>query len=220
MNNSVKIKNLFHCQIPYLQPLFESCEYPWEILPKIKEYIRELIFQELPGFAEVSPGVFVGENVVISPTATIEPPVILGAGTQVRPGAYLRGNVITGANCVLGNSSEFKNCILLNHVQAPHYNYVGDSILGNNSHLGAATICSNLKTDGKAVVIHSDTDLPTNLRKVGAFLGDGADVGCACVLNPGTVLGKQCSVYPNNTLRGVYPADFIVKSKDDMVKRK
>lgn len=220
MNKSVKTKDLFDCQVPYLQPLFESCEYPWEILPKIKEYIQELISQGLTGFTEISPGVFVGENVVISPTATIEPPAILGAGTQLRPGAYLRGNVITGENCVLGNSSEFKNCILLNHVQAPHYNYVGDSILGNKSHIGAATICSNLKTDGKPVVIHGDGEYPTNLRKVGAFLGDGADVGCACVLNPGTVLGKKTSVYPNNTLRGVYPADFIVKSKDDMVKRK
>ena len=220
MNKSVKTKDLFDCQIPYLRLLFDSCEYPWEILPKIKDLLQSFISQGLPEFTEISHGVLVGENVVISPTATIEPPVILGKGTQVCPGAYLRGNVICGEDCVLGNSSEFKNCILLNRVKAPHYNYVGDSILGNRSHVGAATICSNLKTDGKAVVIHGDAEYPTNLRKVGAFLGDGADVGCACVLNPGTVLGKKTFVYPNNTLRGVYPADAIVKSTDNIVKRK
>ena len=220
MNKSIKTKDLYDCQTPYLIPLFKSAEYPWEILPKIKEYIRTLIDGGLSDFTEISEGVFVGKNVTISPTAVIEPPVILGAGTQVRPGAYLRGNVITGEDCVLGNSSEFKNCVLLKHVQAPHYNYVGDPVLGNFSHLGAASICSNLKSDGKPVVIRGDAEYPTGLRKVGAFLADGADVGCACVLNPGTVLGNRTSVYPNNALRGVFPSDCIVKSNDNVVVRR
>lgn len=219
LNKLVKTKELYDCRTSYLIDLFESSEYPWEILPKIKDYIRNLMEQGLGDFSEISEGVFVGKNVTISPTATIEPPAILGPGTQVRPGAYLRGNVITGADCVLGNSSEFKNCVLLEHVQAPHYNYVGDSVLGNRSHLGAASVCSNLKSNGKPVVIHGDKDYPTGLRKVGAFLADGADVGCSCVLNPGTVLGKRTSVYPNNALRGVFAADCIVKSPEIVVVR-
>lgn len=219
MTKLVKVKDLFCCNTPCLEPLFNSCEYPWEMLPKIKEYIKELIASGLEGFKEISEGVWVGENVKIYPTAVIEAPAIIGAGTEIRPGAFIRGNVITGENCVLGNSSEFKNCVLLNKVQVPHYNYVGDSILGNHTHLGAASVCSNLKTDGKPVVIHGQTDYHTGLRKVGAILGDGADVGCACVLNPGTVLGKNTSVYPNNALRGVFGSDFIVKSQTNIVKR-
>lgn len=220
MHKPVLTRELFDCKIPYLQPLFESCEYPWEILPKIKELIATLQKSGLPGFSEIAEGVFVGESVTIAPTATIEAPAILGPGTQVRPGAYLRGNVITGPDVVIGNSSELKNCVLLEHVQVPHYNYVGDSILGNFAHMGAGSICSNLKSDGKPVVIHGDTDYPTGLRKVGGILGDHADIGCGCVLNPGTVIGKDTSVYPLNALRGVFPAGCIVKSNTDIVIRK
>ena len=155
-----------------------------------------------------------------NPTATIIPPAIIGHGTEIRPGAYLRGNVITGENCVLGNSSEFKNCILLDKVQAPHYNYVGDSVLGNKAHMGAGSICSNLKTDGKAVVIHGEEDIETGIRKIGGILADGADIGCQCVINPSTVIGKRTSAYPLTALRGVFPADCIIKSLDNVVKRK
>ncbi|MBQ7976177.1 MAG: UDP-N-acetylglucosamine pyrophosphorylase, partial [Clostridia bacterium] len=133
---------------------------------------------------------------------------------------FIRGSVITGANCVIGNSSELKNCVLLDKVQVPHYNYVGDSILGNHSHMGAGSICSNLKSDGKPVVIHGDEEYKTGLRKIGAILADGADVGCGCVLNPGTIIGKNTSVYPLNALRGVFPSGCIVKSQNDIVKRK
>ncbi len=220
MNRCVTTKELFQCETPYLKPLFDSCEYPWEMLPKIKEYILELIKEGIPGYHEIAEGVLVGENVKIYPNTTIEAPAIIGEGTEVRPGAFIRGNVITGANCVLGNSSEFKNCILLNGVQVPHYNYVGDSVLGNKSHLGAGSICSNLKTDGKPVVIHSGVNYETGLRKIGGILADGADVGCGCVLNPGTILGKNTSVYPLNALRGVFPADCIVKTQKNIVKRK
>ena len=219
MNKFVKTCELFDCKTPYLKELFESYEYPWEMLPKIKDYINKLIEEGIPGFKEISKGVLVGENVKIYPTATIEGPAILGSGTEVRPGAFIRGSVITGENCVLGNSSEFKNCVLLDKVQVPHYNYVGDSVLGNRAHLGAGSICSNLKTDGRNVVIHADKDYETGLRKIGAIMADGADVGCGCVLNPGTILGVGTSVYPLNALRGVFPGGCIVKSQTNIVKR-
>lgn len=219
LNKFVKTCELFDCKTPYLKELFKTCEYPWEMLPKIKDYINKLIEEGIPGYKEISKGVLVGENVKIYPTATIEGPTIIGSGTEVRPGAFIRGSVITGENCVLGNSSEFKNCVLLDKVQVPHYNYVGDSVLGNRAHLGAGSICSNLKTDGKNIVIHGDVEYETGLRKIGAIMADGADVGCGCVLNPGTVLGVDTSVYPLNALRGVFPSGCIVKSQTNIVKR-
>ncbi|MBR1968953.1 MAG: UDP-N-acetylglucosamine pyrophosphorylase [Clostridia bacterium] len=216
----MKTQELFDCETPYLKELFLESEYPWEILPKIKGYIKKLIDEGLEGFTEIKENVFVGENVKISPTATIEGPTIIGEGTEIRPGAYIRGNVITGKNCVIGNSTELKSSILLDKVQVPHYNYVGDSILGNHAHMGAGAVCSNLKADGKNVVIHSDEDYETGLRKIGGILGDNADVGCGCVLNPGTVIGKATSVYPLTALRGVYPENSIVKQADNIVERK
>ena len=219
MNKSVKTKDLFDCRVSYLATLFDECEYPWQIVSKISDWISGLIAGGVSGFTEISDGVFVGENVTIAPTATIIGPAIIGKGTEIRPGAYIRGKVITGENCVIGNSSELKNCILLDKVQVPHYNYVGDSVLGNRAHMGAGAICSNFKTDGKAVVVHGDRDYETGLRKLGAILGDGADIGCGCVLNPGTVIGKGTSAYPLNSLRGVYPSGCIIKNSNDIVER-
>lgn len=219
MKKLVKTEELFACEVPYLKELFASCEYPWDMLPKIGGYIEKLAAGGMEGFTEISAGVWVGENVKIYPTATVEAPAVIGSGTVLRPGAFLRGNVIVGRNCVLGNSSELKNCVLLDGVQAPHYNYIGDSVLGNRAHMGAGSICSNLKSDGKAVTVHAESEYGTGLRKVGAFLADGADIGCGCVLNPGTVVGKNTSVYPLTALRGVYPAECIVKSADETVKR-
>ena len=220
MNKLVKTADLYDCQVPYLKDLFDSCEYPWEMLPKIKGHILALIEAGLPDFTEIKPGVWVGKDVKIADYVTIEAPAIIGHGTEIRPGAYIRGSVITGENCVLGNSSEFKNCILLDRVQCPHYNYVGDSVLGNKAHMGAGSICSNLKSDGKPVVIHGDEDIVTGLRKIGGILADGADVGCGCVINPGTVIGRHTSVYPLTSLRGVYPANCIVKAQNIVVERK
>lgn len=220
LNKKVKTNELFECEVPYLKGLFSESVYPWDMLPKIKGYIEKLMENMPEGFVEISEGVWVGKNVKIYPTATIEAPAIIGSGTEVRPGAFIRGSVITGENCVIGNSSELKNCVLLNKVQVPHYNYVGDSILGNFAHMGAGSICSNLKSDGKAVVIHGEEDYETGLRKIGAILGDRADIGCGCVLNPGTVVGKATSVYPLNALRGVFPEGCIVKSMDNIVKRR
>lgn len=220
MDKLVKTKDLYDCKVPYLKELFETSEYPWEMLPKIKDVIAKLLETGIDGFSELKPGVLVGRDVKIADTVTIDAPAIIGHGTEIRPGAYIRGNVITGENCVMGNSSEYKNCILLDKVQTPHYNYVGDSILGNKSHTGAGTICSNLKSDGKAIVVRGEENYETGLRKIGGILADGADVGCGCVINPGTVIGKNTSVYPLTSLRGVYPANCIVKSQNDIVLRK
>lgn len=219
MSKKVKTSELFDCRTEYLKPLFASCLYPWQMLPAIKEYASKLIDQGIEGYTLLSPGVLVGENVKIHPTATIEAPAIIGSGTELRPGAFIRGNVITGENCVIGNSTEVKNSILLNGVQVPHYNYVGDSILGNKAHMGAGSICSNLKSDGKAVVIRADEEYATGLRKIGGILADGADIGCGCVLNPGTIIGKNTSVYPLTSVRGVIKEFSIVKSMDHIVDR-
>ncbi len=219
LNKSVKTNELFECKNEYINKLFDNAEYPWEILKNLKEYINELILNGIDGFSEISNGVFVGDNVKIYPNTVIEPPAIIGKGTQIRPGAFLRGYVLTGENCVIGNSCELKSCVFLDNVQVPHYNYVGDSVLGNHAHMGAGSICSNLKADGKPVVIHGDKEYETGLRKIGAILADDSDIGCGCVLNPGTVIGKRTSVYPLTSVRGVVPADSIVKSMNNIVKR-
>lgn len=219
MIKPVETERLYDCKVPYLSELFAQYRYPWELIAAIRPHIRQLISAKTGEFREYAPDVWIGENVEISSTATIEPPAIVGSGTVLRNGAFIRGGVITGRRCVIGNSTELKNCILLDEVQVPHYNYVGDSVLGNRAHMGAGAICSNLKADGKEVVVHGDAAYATGLRKVGSFLGDNADIGCGCVLNPGTVVGKRTSVYPLTALRGVYPEDCIVKSADMVIFR-
>ena len=218
-NISVYTRDLFDCKTDYLNELFCQSLYPWEIVSQIGELTKRLVSEGICGFEEIAEGVLVGKGCKISPTATIIPPAIFGEGCEIRPGAYIRGNVIVGKNCVIGNSTEMKNCILLDNVQVPHYNYIGDSVLGNNSHMGAGAVCSNFKADGKNVVVHSDEDYETGLRKLGAILGDGADIGCGSVLNPGTIVGKNTSVYPLTPLRGVYGSGLIVKDKDNVVER-
>jgi NDP-sugar pyrophosphorylase family protein len=147
-------------------------------------------------------------------------PCIICADAEIRHCAYIRGSAIVGRGAVVGNSTELKNCILFDGVQVPHYNYVGDSVLGNYAHMGAGSICSNLKSDGKAVVIHGDTDYTTGLRKIGAILGDHADVGCGCVLNPGTVVGRHSNVYPTSCVRGVIPENHIFKDAQHVVPKR
>ena len=220
LNKSVLTKELFSNIPDHLAPLFEKCKYPWEILPQIKTFIIALQDELKDVFHFFSDGVLIGENVTIAPTATIIGPCIIGDGCEIRPGAYIRGNVIAGKNCVLGNSSEFKNCILLDKVQVPHYNYVGDSVLGYHAHMGAGAICSNFKADGSNVCVRtSDASFDTGLRKFGAILADYADIGCGSVLNPGTIIGKKTSVYPLTSVRGVIGENLIVKSSDNIVER-
>ena len=220
MRKEVECAKLFEKIPSNLKSLFEESKYPWEILPKIKTFIQKALEEGLPGYIQLFPGVLVGDNVKFHPNAVIEAPAIIGANTEIRPGAYLRGNVICGEGCVIGNSTELKNCLLMDRVQVPHYNYVGDSILGYHAHMGAGSICSNLKSDGKNIVIHGETEIETGLRKIGGILGDGADIGCGSVINPGTVVGKGTSVYPLTSLRGVYPANCIVKDQRTCVPRK
>ena len=211
--NQIKCKDLFRkSEIDYIDSFIFSKEYPWELLPLIKPYIEETIKKGIEGYKKLKDDVIIGENVKIADTATIIGPCIIGHNVEIRPGAYIRGSVIIGDNCVIGNSSELKNAVLMRHVQVPHYNYVGDSILGNHSHMGAGSILSNLKSDGKAVVIHNkDEEIPTGIRKIGSFLGDYADIGCGSVLNPGTIIGQNTQVYPLTLCRGVYPNNSIIK---------
>ena len=218
---NIKISELYeNVTCPFLKDVFASHEYPWEILPLIKEIVKQVIAEGLEGYHFLEEGILVGENVKIAKTATIEAPAIIGPNTELRPGAYLRGNVIIGEGCVVGNSSELKNAILLNHVQVPHYNYVGDSILGDYAHMGAGSILSNLKSGGKNIVIHGDQEYETGLRKIGGFLGDHADIGCGSVLNPGTIIGKNTQVYPLSMLRGCFPENSIVKAQNNVVDKK
>ena len=215
---NIKTVELFeNVDVPFLKEEFANATYPWELLPKIKEIVKRALESGLDGYHFLEDGVLVGENVKIAKTVTIEAPAIIGSNTELRPGAYLRGNVIIGEGCVVGNSSELKNCILLNHVQVPHYNYVGDSILGEYAHMGAGSILSNLKSGGKNVTIHGDKEYETGLRKIGSFLGDHADIGCGSVLNPGTIIGKNTQVYPLSMLRGCFPENSIVKAQDNVV---
>ena len=207
----ISTKSLFSCEREYLNALFEESEYPWEILNRLGEHIDMLLKNPPKGFSWFSEGVLVGEGVKIDTGARILPPAVIGARCEIRQGAFVRGGVICGEDCVIGNSTELKNCVLLDKVQAPHYNYVGDSVLGKGAHLGAGVICSNLKGDKSEVVIHADVDYKTGRRKVGAFVGDFAEIGCSCVLNPGTVIGRGARIYPLVSVRGTVPPDTLVK---------
>lgn len=195
--------------------------YPWQALAGIKQFILKL-GPALPSeFAEVGPNVWVHRDAKIAPTAYIGAPAIIGAGTEVRHCAFIRGSALVGGGCVIGNSVELKNVILFDGVQTPHYNYVGDSILGYKAHMGAGSITSNVKADKSPVTVKlGNKNIDTGLKKFGAILGDFTEIGCNCVLNPGTVIGKRTSVYPLTSVRGAYPADSIVKSTYDTVKRK
>ena len=216
----VRNEMLFDCNADYIRPLFDVTEYPWQIIPLINEYIAKLLEEGIDGYTELKPGVLIGEGVTIAPTASIGRNVIIGSHTEIGPGAYIRNNALIGPHCTVGNSSELKNCVLTEHVQVPHYNYVGDSILGAYAHMGAGAVCSNLKSDKKNIVIHGDEEYETGLRKIGGIIGDHAEIGCHCVINPGTVIGKYTSVYPLTSVRGVIPGGCIVKSMQDIVIRK
>ncbi len=218
--DAVRTEEFFESVPSYLQPLFAGKEYPWQVLGEIEAFARFLLEHPPVGFTLLRDGILVGEGVTIHESATILPPAVFGAGTEIRPNAYVRGSVITGENCVIGNASELKNAVLLQKAQVPHYNYVGDSILGNFAHMGAGAICSNLKADGKEVIIRGKDSYPTGRRKVGAILGDHAEIGCGAVLNPGTVVGKNSSVYPLTAVRGVVPPNSIVKSMEKIVEKK
>ena len=222
MQEQVTIKELYTLEETLAKPLLEKLTYPWEALPKIGDFIKEL-GQTLPKdvYEEVEENVWIAKSAKIYPNNYIAGPCIIGENTEVRPGAFIRGNALVGNDCVVGNSTELKNVILFNHVQVPHYNYVGDSILGFYSHMGAGSITSNVKAD--KTLVHEkreDFDLDTGLKKFGAMLGDHVEVGCNSVLNPGSVICTDSNVYPVSMVRGVVPSHSIYKDKGNIVPKK
>ena len=194
--------------------------YPWEALKGIKDMIIALGEKLGDDYEEVSPQVWIHKSAKVMPSAYIGSPCIIGPETEVRHCAFIRGSALVGSNCVVGNSTELKNVILFDNVQVPHFNYVGDSILGYKAHMGAGSITSNVKADKSLVVIHSEPAIPTGIKKVGAMLGDFADVGCNSVLNPGTVIGRGSNVYPTSCVRGVIPANSIYKNNGTIVEKR
>ncbi len=196
--------------------------YPWQILPELSAHIREL-GRKLPAdrFEERGEEIWVAKSAVVDPSAVIKGPCIIDEDAEIRIGAFLRGSVLVGKGAVVGNSTELKNTLLFDGVQVPHYNYVGDSVLGWRAHLGAGAITSNVKGDKANVIIKNGDELiPTGLRKCGAFLGDRAEIGCGCVLNPGTVIGAGTQVYPLCSVRGVVPAGHIYKESGNIVPKR
>ena len=199
--------------------IFEGKTYPWEVLPLIKDFILELGETLDPAeYENRGENVWIAKDAVIAPTASINGPCIIGKSAEIRQCAFIRGNAIVGEGAVVGNSTELKNVILFNKVQVPHYNYVGDSILGYFSHMGAGSITSNVKSDKKLVVVkNGEEQIETGFKKFGAMLGDHVEVGCNSVLNPGTVIGRWTNIYPTSCVRGCIPANHIFKDKDHIV---
>ena len=199
--------------------LFKETNYPWEVLPYIKDYIITLGNNlDKDNYTEIEDHIWVGSNVEIDKLSTIIAPCIIDDNTIIRPGAYIRGNAIIGKNCVIGNSTEIKNSIIFDNCQLPHYNYVGDSILGYHVHLGAGVILSNLKNDGTNIDIkYKDKKLPTGMRKMGSVIGDSTEVGCNSVLYPGTIIGKNTNIYPLTRVRGIINSNSIVKDENTIV---
>ena len=216
----MEIKQLFNLEETIAKDLLQKEKYPWECLPKISEFIIELGEKlDKEKFEKKGENIWIAKTAKIAPSASITGPTIIDENAEIRHCAFIRGKAIVGKNAVVGNSVELKNCILFNNTQVPHYNYVGDSILGYKAHMGAGSITSNVKSDKTNVVIKGKEKIETNLRKVGAFLGDGVEVGCNSVLNPGTVIGKNTSVYPLSCVRGVIPENSIYKNPKEIVKK-
>ena len=216
------IKDLYDLEHTQAREYLEQFTYPWEALKGIKDLIVE-IGQTLDPeeYTEVSEHVWVHKTATVFPSAYLGSPCIIGPDTEVRHCAFIRGSALVGASCVVGNSCELKNVILFDHVQTPHYNYVGDSILGYYAHMGAGSVTSNVKSDKKLVVVHGgEEEMETGLKKFGAMLGDHVEVGCNSVLNPGTVVGRNSRVYPTSCVRGVVPADSIYKDNGKIVRQK
>ena len=216
-----KIKNLYNLDETIASKIFEGATYPWEVLPKIEEFIKELgntLSSE--EYEKRGEDIWIAKTATIAPTAYIKGPAIIGKNAEIRHCAFIRGKAIVGEGAVVGNSTELKNVILFNKVQVPHYNYVGDSILGYKAHMGAGSITSNVKSDKKLVVVkNKEENIETGLKKFGAMLGDNVEIGCGSVLNPGTVIGKNTNVYPLSSVRGVVPSNSIYKKQNEIVEK-
>ena len=223
MSEQLTIKNLYnHMDETIAKDIFEGATYPWEILPKISGFIKEL-GKTLPAdeYDQVGEDVWIAKSATVFQTAYIHGPAIIGKNAEVRQCAFIRGNAIVGEGAVVGNSTELKNVILFNKVQVPHYNYVGDSILGYKSHMGAGSITSNVKSDKKLVVVKDDKGnrIETGLKKFGAMIGDNVEVGCGSILNPGTVVGPDSNIYPLSSVREVIPAHSIYKKRGEVAEK-
>jgi NDP-sugar pyrophosphorylase family protein len=218
----MKIKNtdLFESLPKLLFPLFEAAEYPHQVIAGLRYAIEKILENPPEGLTMYKEGILVGQDVTIEDGATILPPTVICDGATVRQGAYIRGGVFIGEGAVVGHSTEVKNSILMERAEAPHFNYVGDSILGSYAHIGAGVILSNLKADKSTITIKGETSLSTGMRKLGAILGDGAEVGCNSVLNPGSVIGKGSRVYPLVYWRGILPEGYIAKSQSKIEKKR
>ncbi len=216
---TVKTLELYDLSHTLAADMLAECEYPWQALSKIKEAVLAIGATLSPDeYDNVSEGVWIAKSARIATSATINAPCIIGKNTEVRTGAYIRGSVIVGDGCVVGNSCELKNAILFDRVQVPHFNYVGDSILGYRSHTGAGAITSNVKSDKTLVKVMTDDGfMETGLKKFGAMLGDFVEVGCNSVLNPGTVIGRNSNIYPLSSVRGTVPPNSIYKSRENVV---
>ena len=217
MLNTLQLYDLNHT---LAKSYLAGFDYPWQALSGIKNLILTLGPSLGEAYTEIAPTVWVHKTATLAPTAYIGAPCIIGAGTEVRHCAYIRGSALVGENCVVGNSVELKNVILFDNVQVPHYNYVGDSILGYKSHMGAGAVTSNVKSDKTLVVVkNGDEKIETGLKKFGAMLGDFVEVGCNSVLNPGTVIGRHSNVYPTSCVRGMVPENSIWKNTGVVVKK-
>ena len=216
-----KISNLYNLNETIAKDLFEGTTYPWEVLPKISAFILQLgstLSEE--EYDKVGDDVWIAKSATVAPTAYIHGPAIIGKDAEVRHCAFIRGNAIVGEGAVVGNSTELKNVVLFNKVQVPHYNYVGDSILGYRAHMGAGSITSNVKSDKKLVVVKDGKErIETGLKKFGAMLGDEVEVGCGSVLNPGTVVGPHSNIYPLSSVREVVPANSIYKKRGEIAEK-
>lgn len=216
------IGNLYHLEETIAADLFEGKDFPWEVLPEIGSFILKL-GPTLPKdeYDQVGEDVWIAKSANVFPSAYVHGPAIIGKDAEVRHCAFIRGNAIVGEGAVVGNSTELKNVVLFNKVQVPHYNYVGDSILGFKAHMGAGSITSNVKADKMLVKVHAGTEnIETGLKKFGAMLGDHVEVGCNAVLNPGTVIGRETNVYPTSMVRGFVPARSIFKNTGEVMRKK
>ena len=218
----VTVKELYTLEETIAKDIFDGAVYPWEVLPKISSFIIELgntLSSE--EYDKIGENVWIAKSAKVAPTAFINGPAIIGKDAEVRHCAFIRGNAIVGEGAVVGNSTELKNVILFNKVQVPHYNYVGDSILGYKSHMGAGSITSNVKSDKKLVVVKgADGEIETGMKKFGAMLGDEVEVGCGSVLNPGTVVGSHSNIYPLSSVRGFVPGNSIYKKQGEVVEKR
>ena len=217
----IEVKHLFNLDETIAKEIFEGVTYPWEVLPKIKDFILQLgSTLSLDEYDKIGEDVWVAKSANVFPSAYIKGPAIIGKNAEVRHCAFIRGNAIVGEGAVVGNSTELKNVILFNKVQVPHYNYVGDSILGYKAHMGAGSITSNVKSDKKLVVVKTpEGNIETGIKKFGAMLGDEVEVGCGSILNPGTVVGANSNIYPLSSVRGVVPENSIYKNRNEIVEK-